>query len=118
MTTDKRSKCPISIAILGWLYIAVGVLTTAAHYEEFRTQKPMLNEVVWITVLGLAAVVSGAFMLSGRSWARWLALAWMAAHVAISAIHPHYDLIVHSVLLVLIGYLLLRREAQAFFSPE
>ena len=48
----------------------------------------MVNEFVGITVIGVAAVVAGVFMLRGRNWARWLALAWMASHVAISVFHP------------------------------
>jgi hypothetical protein len=116
MATEKTNKRPISITILGWLYIVVGALSTASHFVEFRAHRPVLNEVVWITALGVAAIVAGAFMLSGRNWARWLALAWMAAHVAISALHMMHGLLIHSVLLLLIAYFLFRREAREYFS--
>ena len=53
--------------------------------------KPLVNEFVWISVLGAAAVVAGIFMLKGRSWARWLALVWIASHVVISAFHPLHE---------------------------
>jgi hypothetical protein len=75
----------------------------------------MLNEVVWITVLGAAAVVAGVFMLRGQNWARWLALLWMATHVVISAIHLMQGLLIHSLLLLLIAYFLFRREARKYF---
>jgi hypothetical protein len=113
---DRAKKRPISITILSWLYIVVGALSTAAHYADFRTDKPMMNEVVWITVLGAAAIVAGVFMLDGRNWARLLALAWMAAHVVISALHLMHGLVIHSALLVLIAFLLFRREAREYFS--
>jgi hypothetical protein len=113
---DQAKKRPISITILSWLYIVVGVLSTAAHYAEFWTHKPILNEVVWITVLGAAAIFAGVFMLRGQNWARWLALAWMAAHVVISALHLMHGLVIHSVLLLLIAYFLFRREAREYFS--
>jgi hypothetical protein len=113
---DQAKKRPISITILSWLYIVVGVLSTAEHFVEFRAQRPVLNEVVWITVLGAAAIVAGVFMLRGRNWARWLALAWMAAHVVISALHMMHGLVIHSVVFVLIAYLLFRREAREYFS--
>lgn len=117
MVKVQTKKHPITITILSWLFIAVGAISTAAHYADFRTHRPMVNEVVWITLLGAAAIVAGAFMLRGHNWARWLALAWMAAHVVISVFHPLQELIVHSALLVLFGYLLLfRREARAYFS--
>lgn len=116
MAIELKRKRPISITILAWLYIVVGALGTAAHYADFRTHKPVLNEIVWITVLGVAAIVAGVFMRDGRNWARWLALVWMASHVAISAFHPLRELIIHSLLLVLIAFLLFRREAREYFS--
>ncbi|MGB0062853.1 MAG: hypothetical protein WBP85_00270 [Terracidiphilus sp.] len=114
MKTSK--KRPVSITILSWLYIAVGVLGPASHYSEFAKQTPKGHEAVWIIALGAAAAVAGVSMLYARNWARWLALAWMAAHVAISAVHPHnFDLIVHSFLFALFAYLLFRRDAQIYF---
>lgn len=116
MATEQPTKRPISITILAWLYIAVGVLGTAAHYADFRAHKPIVNEFVSITLLGAVAIVAGAFMLRGRNWARWLALAWMASHVAISAFHPLHELIIHSALFVLFAFLLFQRKARAYFS--
>ena len=116
MANDRTKKRPISITILSWLYIVVGALSTAAHYADFRIQKPTLNEVVWITILGAAAIVAGVFMLEGRNWARWLALLWMATHVVISAFHPMQELLIHSALLLLFACLLFRREAREYFS--
>ncbi len=116
MAEVQTKKRPITITILSWLYIAIGVLSTAAHYANFRSHKPLVNEFVWITALGAAAVLAGAFMLSGQSWARWLALAWIAAHVVISALHLMHGLLIHSALLALIAYFLFRREAREYFS--
>ena len=116
MATERTNKQPVSITILSWLYILVGVLGTAAHYENFRMHKPLVNEFVWISVLGAAAVVAGIFMLKGRSWARWLALVWIASHVVISTFHPLHELIIHCALLVLFSYLLFRRPAREYFS--
>jgi hypothetical protein len=112
---DRAKKRPISITILAWLYIVVGALSTAAHYADFRVHKPMLNEVVWITFLGAEAIFAGVFMLEGRNWARWLALLWMATHVVISAFQLMHGLLIHSVVFVLIAYLLFRPEAREYF---
>ncbi len=116
MTGRPKRKRPITITILGWLYIIVGAVGTTAHYADFRTHKPMVNEFVWITVLGAAAIASGAFMLRGQNWARWLALLWMVAHVAISALHLMRGLVIHSLMLVIIACLLFQREAREYFS--
>ncbi len=111
----KTRKRPFAIEVLAWLYIAVVLVGTAGHYANFWKHRPATDEFFWITLLGAAAVVAGAFMLRGKNWARWLALAWMAAHVVISAFHPLSELIVHLVMLVLIGMVLFRREARVYF---
>ncbi|MGO9324234.1 MAG: hypothetical protein ACLP07_06695 [Terracidiphilus sp.] len=116
VTGVQSTKRPITITILSWLYIAIGVLSTAAHYANFSSHKPMVNEFVWITALGAAAILAGAFMLHGQNWARWLGLVWMATHVVISALHLMHGFLIHSVLLVLIAYFLFRREAREYFS--
>lgn len=119
MAVETKKKEPLSIVILSALYIVLGFFGTIAHYVQFWMQRSTMNanEALWITVLGVAAVVAGVFMLQARNWARWLALAWMAAHVVISVFHSKQELIIHCVLLVVIGYLLLRRTAQVFFNP-
>jgi hypothetical protein len=109
-------KRPVTITVVGWLFIVVGAVSTAAHCASFRAHRPPLNEVVWIAVLGAAAIFAGAFILRGRDWARWLALAWMATHVVISALHLLHGLLVHSILFVVIAYLLFRPEARKYFS--
>ena len=116
MVVDQAKKRPISITMLSWLYIVVGVLSTAAHYAEFWTQRPTVSEFAWINLLGAEAVVAGVFMLRRQNWARWLALLWMATHVVISAFHPMQELLIHSALLLLFAYLLFRREAREYFS--
>jgi len=116
--TVQSKKRPIAIASLSWLYIAVGALGTAGHYGNFWTHKPTVSEFALITALGAAAVLAGVFMLRGQNWARWLALAWIAAHVVISAFHPLQELIVHGALFLLFSYLLFRREARDYFAAH
>jgi uncharacterized membrane protein len=112
------SKRPITITLLAWLLIAVGVLSTASHFAQFRSHPPTPSELFWICLLGLLAVVAGVFLLRGSNWARWLALVWMAFHVALSVFHPLHELIVHSLFLALFAYLLFRPAARAYFRPE
>ena len=109
-------KTPIAVACLAWLLIAVGVLVTAAHLSQWRVHTLRADEFFWICVVGLAAVVAGVFLLRGRGWARWLALAWMAFHVVLSVFHPRTELIVHSAFLVLFAYFLFNARARAFFQ--
>jgi len=114
--TEKTKKRPIAITILAWLYIAVGVLSTGAHYANFRSHKPMVNEFFWITALGAAAILAGAFMLHGHNWARWLAIAWIAFHVVLSAFHSLSELGMHGLLLVIFAFFLYRPAANRYFG--
>ena len=77
----NSSKRPISVTILGWVYIAVGTVGFAYHLTEFRANGALQYDKVWIELAELLAIVCGVFVLPGHSWARWLALGWMSFHV-------------------------------------
>jgi hypothetical protein len=51
----------------------------------------------------------------GQNWARWLALAWIAFHVVLSALHPIPELIIHAVFCAVFAWLLFRPEAARYF---
>jgi hypothetical protein len=116
--TPEIKKRPLAVTILSILYIAVGIIGTASHFFDFKAHPPTRSELISICLLGVLAIVAGAFMLRAQNWARWLALAWMAFHVAISVFHPLRELIVHSLLLALFAYLLFRPEARAYFRSR
>ena len=107
------AKQPLSVTLLGWLFIAAGVVGLAYHSGEYKTLPTV--QYALVCSLRLLAVAGGAFLLLGRNWARWLLLAWMALHVAISLRHTPAELIVHVVFLVLLVALLFRPRASAYF---
>jgi len=72
--------------------------------------------VLVFVVHGLAAV-AGAFMLRGADWARWLAVLWVAFHVAITAFNAWKGLAFHAILFVGVLILLFRADARAWFRP-
>jgi len=110
------TKRPLTVSIVSFLYIAAGAIGLVYHLKEFKTSTPFQSEIVWISLVRLLAIVSGIFMLLGRSWARWLALAWITFHVVISFFHSWQQVVFHGLLLVLIAYFLYRPQAKAFFS--
>lgn len=112
-----RSR-PITVTCLAWLYMVVGVSSTAFHIAQFKAHTPTASELFWIPLLGLLAVLAGVFLLRGSNWARWLALAWMAFHVALSVFHPLHELLVHGLFLALFAYLLFRPAARAYFHAQ
>ena len=112
---ETMKKRPLSVTIIAWLYIAMGVVGLAYHATEFKLARPFENDAVWICLVRLLAIIAGAFLLRGRNWARWLSIAWMAWHVGLSAFHPLPELIMHSVLLGVFALFLLRPPASAWF---
>ncbi|HTW62173.1 MAG TPA: hypothetical protein VMD55_10240 [Terracidiphilus sp.] len=111
-------KRPIPVTVVGVLFILVGVLSTGYHVLEFRVHPPTWLMAVGICAVGVLAVVAGLYLLQGQNWARWLALLWMAFHVAISVRDPMGQLVFHSALFILFAYILLGREAREYFRQD
>jgi hypothetical protein len=106
MNTRKR---PISILALACLYALIGIFGFSRNLHAFGEP-----DFIWIELTEVFAVIAGAFMFLGQNWARWLALAWMAFHLALSLAAPQ-AFVVHSVIFALIAWLLLRPEARQYF---
>lgn len=104
---------PISVTGLAWLYLAVGVVGFAAHFPALVAHQP---DAVWVELVEFTAVLIGIFLLRGDNWARWLALAWMAFHAAISWHQPR-QLAVHTVFLLAFAWILFRAAASGWFRP-
>ena len=103
---------PVSVLILSCLYIAVGTIGFTYYVPELTAHQ---GQGVLIEVTELLAIVSGTFMLLGRNWARWLALVWMAFHVAIS--FPVVGQVVsHSIIFALIAWVLFQRDTRRYFQ--
>ena len=109
----NATRRPASVWVLSWLYIAVGTVAFVYYLPALAAHQA---ESVLIEVTELLAIVSGIFMLLGRNWARWLALAWMAFHVAIS--FPVVRQVVnHSIIFGLVAWLLHRQDTRRYFQP-
>ena len=104
---------PLSVTIIGCLFIAAGVVGLAYHAGEFRSRPPL--EYALVCFVRLLAIFCGAFLLRGRNWARWLLLAWIACHVVLSAFHTLSQLVIHGLLFAVVAYLLFRPRASAYF---
>jgi uncharacterized membrane protein YesL len=111
-TTNKR---PLSVTVIGWIFLVAGVIGVAYHATEFRRHGPFQHDLVWVCLVRLLAIICAVFMLRGSNWARWLLVIWMAYHVILSAFHSPSQLIVHGILLAVIVYLLFRPPTSAYF---
>jgi len=109
---SKAKKRPVSVTILCGVYLLVGAAGFVFHFKEMFARQP---DAVTVEFVEIIAVVSGLFMLRGQNWARWLALAWIAFHVVLSAFHPLRELLVHSIFFIVIAWILFRADARQYF---
>ena len=108
-------KCPLSVAVVSCLMAAAGVLGIIAQPVRFWTEHRFESDMIWAGLVSAAAAVSGMYMLRGINWARWLAMGWIAFHVALSFFHAWQQMALHGVIFLAFAYFLFRPEAQAFF---
>lgn len=109
MNANKR---PISMTVLACMYLALGTVVFVFHFRELLS---LQQDSVWVELTELLAIVSGAFMLRGNNWARWLALAWIVFHVILSAFHAWPEFAIHGLFSVLVAWILFRPEAALYF---
>ena len=107
----STSKLPVTVLIVSCLYIAVGAIGFVYHFPQLMAFQ---KDSVWIELTEFLAILCGAFMLRGRNWARWLALVWMAFHVAIS-FPALRQVAIHALFLAVIAWLLFRSDAMQYF---
>lgn len=105
-------KRPYEVTVAGWLFVVVGTLNTAWHLWKGALDVWMLL----ILVLTVSAIVAGVFLLRGARWARWLALAWVAFHVGVSALNSVSEVLPHVVLLLVVGYVLLGPPTSQYYQ--
>ena len=117
-----RSR-PLSIAIIGWLFVAIGLATgigglypiVAAAWQATGTVNARLAELTPMVLSAALALASGVWMLGGRDLGRWLAAIWMGAHIILSLFHSVSQVVVHAVLFAVISIFLFRPTASAYF---
>jgi hypothetical protein len=111
----NASPRPISVTIIACLYLAVGTVAFVYHLRELLL---LQSDSVGMELTEVLAVVSGAFLLRGHNWARWLALAWIVVHVILSIVDSDHGLVVHGLLCAVIAWILFRREASRYFRGQ
>jgi hypothetical protein len=109
------SKRPVLVTIIGCLLVALGAIGLAFHLAELRPPQLFQNDNVWIALVRLVGIACGIFLLRGRNWARWLALAWIAFHVGVSFFDSLRQGVFHSLVFLVVVYFLFRPEARTYF---
>jgi hypothetical protein len=112
---DTDNKRPISVTLIGCLYIVTGAIGFLYHAREFTAVNPFRFDVLGVETIRLLAILAGAYILRGHNWARWLAIAWIAFHVVLSAFHDLPQFAIHALFFALTAWLLLRPAAARYF---
>jgi len=105
---------PLPVTVIGCLLVVTGAIGLAYHLTEFQAH-PFPTELVWISLVRLIAVVCGVYLLRGSNWARWLALAWIAFHVVVSAFNSWFQTAAHALICAAFAYFLFRPGATRYF---
>ena len=108
------NKPPVSVIIIAGVYIAVGAIGFAYHFPDLYANGFRYNGFL-IELTEFLALLCGVFLLRGQNWARWLALAWIAFHVVLSAFHALPQFAVHAVFCAVIAWILFRPNAARYF---
>ena len=109
-------KRPLSVTVIGWLFIAAGTIGIAYHLRDLAPRTLFANDAVWVLLVRLLAIVGGVLTLRGKNAGRWLLVGWMAFHVVLSYFHDLSEVIMHAVLLIVVIALLFFGRAAKFFN--
>ena len=119
------SQRPRPVSIIAWAFVGIGVaslandqwrLTDSVHRAAIAAGGHEARDFALVVTVHALGLVAGVFMLRGANWARWLAVAWILFHVAISygALVP---LLTHTLLAAVALYFLFRPTVSAYFRP-
>ena len=112
----SRRARPWPVTAVGILFVLAGIVGLVYHGLRPRQPGPVDTDLYLVLSIRLLALVTGVFLFRGANWARWMAMAWMAYHIGLSAFESSVQgVAVHFALLVIIGYLLLRSDSSTYF---
>jgi len=114
MTDENSIQRPFQVTVIGWLFIVVGIVSTAYHLWRGGLDRwtPL------IVLAGAIAVGAGTLLLRGgmgARWARWVVVAWLAFHVVVGTLDSWREAAPHMVLLIVIAYFLFGSPTAAYF---
>lgn len=107
-------KIPVAVIVVAVLFLLVGVGGFIGHFHGLLAGH---RDAYAIELTELLAAVAGTFLLLRHNWARWLALAWILFHVAISLTDPIGKLAAHVAFSIFIAWALFRPASSQWFRP-
>ena len=109
---------PLPVIIVSALFILTGCVGFASSIKDFLEPNDKLYQLVWILFVRILAVGCGLLLLFRISWARWLAIVWLAYHIGISALNSIPEMIAHIVFLIMVSVLLFLPVSSMYFQNK
>ena len=114
---------PASITVIGWIFIAVGLVSlVAGAWGLYNSQAPgsphEIHDFAYVALSAVVAIAGGVLALRGSGWGRGLLAAWILLHVVLAAHHEFKSLIVHGLLFTIALWILFRPAASAYFRSR
>jgi hypothetical protein len=109
---------PLSITILAIILIGAGTVGFVYHFSELNPRHLLENDVLWVELVRVLAILAGIFLLRGRNWARWLAMIWIGFHVVISFWRPWPQIVIHILVFAVFAFFLFRPAANSYFRSS
>jgi hypothetical protein len=109
---------PLPVIIVSVIFILAGGVGFIYHIKDFYNPGYTSSEIIWVLFLRILAIVCGLLLLFKISWARWLAIAWLAYHVAIGALNSTSEMIAHIVFLIFVSVLLFLPASSKYFQNK
>lgn len=118
MNHGSGKRRPLSVTLVALLLIVAGAVGLVYHAREIDFRQPFHDDTVSVELVRVVAIVAGVFLLMGRNWARWLAVAWIGFHVVISVFHSWQQVAMHAVVFAVFAYVLFRPAASRYFRNK
>jgi hypothetical protein len=96
----------------------MGLVGLVYHGLELKSGQRPGPDAWLILFVRLLAIICGVYLWLGKNWARWLAVAWMAYHVVLSAFHSVGGTVLHALLLIVLAWFLFRPNVTRFFREQ
>ncbi len=108
-------KRPILLTIFCCLLILLGAVGFVGHFPAHR---PYHAYDFLPDALELILIAAAVFILRGRNWARWLALAWIASHLAVSFYDSTAKIVAHTIILLVFVAVLFNPPVRRWFNAQ
>jgi uncharacterized membrane protein HdeD (DUF308 family) len=107
---------PLIVTLFGWFLLLAGAAGFVFHFPAHRP--PFHSDDFLPDLLEIILAAAGVFILRGRNWARWVAVAWIAFHVGLSFFHSLREVAIHTLILLAFAAILFHPAAQAWFQAQ